>query len=330
MSARELLGLLADGGVHSGEKLAAQLQVSRTAVWKTIERLRQQGIGVNAQAREGYSLAAPVELLDAGRIETEISGDRRGLLTRLELHFEVKSTNTALFDGAHPAPGAACVCMTELQTEGRGRRGRPWFNAFGEGLALSMSWSFGDTPKGLSALSLAVGVGVARALRRLGAMGIALKWPNDIWFRDKKIGGVLIEMRSEAGGPAFVVIGVGLNIRPSRAVLRLIQSSGVAATGLVDACDTEPSRNAVAGAIIDELLGVLRQFAAQGFAPFRDEWLGLDALQQRPVSLLLGAETFTGTAGGIDEDGGLLLNMAGSVRKFVAGEASLRLQAQNA
>lgn len=327
MSAPELLRLLADGGVHSGERLAEHLQVSRTAVWKSIERLRSHGIGVQAQARAGYRLAAPVELLDAARIGRDISAGRKAALAQLQLHFEVESTNTLLLEGVHPPPGSAFACAAELQTQGRGRRGRPWINAFGEGLALSMSWSFAETPKDLSALSLAVGVGVARAARRFGAQHVGLKWPNDIWFRDKKIGGILIEMRSEAGGPAFVVIGVGMNLDPSPEALRVIQSTGVSAAGLVQACAVKPSRNALAGAIIDELLGVLRKFAARGFAPFRDEWLGLDALRHRPVNVLLGAEKLSGTAAGIDEDGGLLLDIGGTLRKFVSGEASLRIQA---
>ena len=335
MSARDLLQLLADGGVHSGERLAAHLQVSRTAVWKSIERLRGHGIGVQAQAREGYSLAAPVELLDAARIEEQISDARKPTLAQLQVLFEVDSTNTLLLEGAHPPPGAAFACLTELQTRGRGRRGRQWLGTFGEGLALSLSWSFADTPKDLSALSLAVGVAVARVARRLGAQHVGLKWPNDIWFRDRKLGGVLIEMRSEAGGPAFVVIGVGLNVNPTAATLDAIQRGGarggerggVAAAGLAQACPTGLSRNALAGAVIDELLGVLLQFAVDGFAPFRDEWSTLDALRNRPVRVLLGTDHFDGIAAGIDTDGGLLLDNGGQVRKFVSGEASLRLQA---
>jgi BirA family biotin operon repressor/biotin-[acetyl-CoA-carboxylase] ligase len=327
MSARELLQLLADGGVHSGERLAAHLQVSRTAVWKSIARLRGHGIGVQAQAREGYSLIAPVELLDAARIEQQISPAHKGVLAQLQLHFEVDSTNTLLLDGPHPPHGAAFACLTELQTQGRGRRGRQWLSAFGEGLALSLSWSFPDTPKDLSALSLAVGVAVARATRRLGAQHIGLKWPNDIWCRDRKLGGILIEMRTEAGGPAFVVIGVGMNVSPSAATLEMLQRGGVAAVGLAQACPAKPSRNALAGAVIDEMLGILQQFATDGFAPFRDEWSALDALRDRPVRVLLGATEFAGVAAGIDTDGGLLLEQDGRLRKFVSGEASLRLQA---
>ena len=327
MSARDLLQLLADGGVHSGERLAAHLQVTRTAVWKSVERLRGHGIGVQALAREGYSLAAPVELLDAVRIEQQVSAARNSVLAQLQVHFEVESTNTLLLEGAHPPPGVGFACLTELQTQGRGRRGRQWLSAFGEGLALSLSWSFADSPKDLSALSLAVGVAVARAAQRFGAQHIGLKWPNDIWFRDRKLGGVLIDMRSEAGGPAFVVIGVGLNVNPTAATLAAIQSGGVWAAGLAQACPASLSRNALAGAVIDEMLAVLQQFAVDGFAPFRDEWSALDALRNRPVRVLLGATEFTGIAAGIDADGGLLLDIDGQVRKFVSGEASLRLQA---
>jgi BirA family biotin operon repressor/biotin-[acetyl-CoA-carboxylase] ligase len=174
-------------------------------------------------------------------------------------------------------------------------------------------------------LSLGVGVAVARALLQVGAGGIALKWPNDIWFQDRKVGGVLVEIRAEAGGPAHVVIGVGLNVLLPAAARRAIEASGARVAAVADACGAPPSRNQVAGRLLDELLSMLVAFEASGFPAFRDEWAALDALRGRAVEVRLGDKITAGTARGADLDGALLLEVAGRLQRFVSGEASLRL-----
>jgi len=177
----------------------------------------------------------------------------------------------------------------------------------------------------LPGLSLGVGVAVARALQRAGARGIALKWPNDIWFEDRKIGGVLIELRAEASGPAHVVIGIGLNVFLPASARREIEAGGARAAAAADACAEAPSRNLVAGAILDELLSMLGQFEREGFAAFRDAWLALDALSGRPARVLLADKDISGTARGVDGEGALLLDTGDRVQRFMSGEASLRM-----
>jgi BirA family biotin operon repressor/biotin-[acetyl-CoA-carboxylase] ligase len=171
---------------------------------------------------------------------------------------------------------------------------------------------------------LGVGVAVARALQRAGALGVTLKWPNDIWFQNRKIGGVLIELRAEASGPAHVVIGIGLNVALPAAARREIEAGGVRVAAVADACAVAPSRNLVAGAILDELLSMLGQFEREGFASFRDAWTALDALNGRPARVLLGRTVVSGTARGVDPEGALLLETEGRLQRFVSGEASLR------
>jgi BirA family biotin operon repressor/biotin-[acetyl-CoA-carboxylase] ligase len=321
----QLLVLLADGELRSGESLAQQLGQTRAAVWKGVERLRALGIGVQALARRGYRLPVPVELLDAQLILRELSARTRPHLRALELLFEVDSTSTRLLAAAPPPRGLADVCSSELQHAGRGRLGRRWIAPFGSGLAISVAWSFSDAGRALPALSLGVGVAVARALVRVGAEGIALKWPNDIWFRDRKVGGVLVEIRAEAGGPAHVVIGVGLNVLLPAAARLEIEATGARVAAVADACDALPSRNRVAGTLLDELLSMLVEFESGGFPAFRDEWAGLDALKGRSVEVRLGDKITAGIARGADLDGALLLEVDGRLLRFVSGEASLRL-----
>jgi BirA family transcriptional regulator, biotin operon repressor / biotin---[acetyl-CoA-carboxylase] ligase len=320
-----LLMLLADGRLHSGEWLAQELGVSRAAIWKGIERLRMRGIDIEAVPRRGYRLRSAVELLDAGRVREAVDLGQAGRLRSLELLFDVDSTNTRLLAASPPPYGSADVVLTELQHAGRGRRGRHWVAPFGGSIALSMGWSFADASRASPALSLSVGVAIARALTRAGARGIALKWPNDIWFGDRKIGGVLLELRAEASGPAYVVIGVGINVTLATAVQGQIEASGVRIASVADACATVPSRNFIAGAIIDELLSMLVEFEREGFAAFREAWASLDALRDRPAQVLMGENTVSGTARGVDRQGALRLEREGRVQEFVSGEVSLRL-----
>jgi BirA family transcriptional regulator, biotin operon repressor / biotin---[acetyl-CoA-carboxylase] ligase len=319
-----LLVLLADGRLRSGEWLAKELGVSRAAVWKGVERLRALGLEVQALPRRGYRLASPVELLDARRIGAELEAPRRAQLRKLELLFEVDSTNSRLLGRPPPPLGQADVCTSELQHAGRGRRGRRWIAPFGAGVALSAAWTFSEGAGTLAALSLSVGVAIARALARAGAAGVTLKWPNDIWYGDRKMGGVLIELRAEAGGSAHVVIGLGLNVVLTAAARREIEAAGVRVASVADACSEAPSRNLVTGAILDELLGMLGEFEREGFAAFRDTWMALDALNGRPARVVLGGAVISGTARGVDAEGALLLETADGMQRFVSGEASLR------
>jgi BirA family transcriptional regulator, biotin operon repressor / biotin---[acetyl-CoA-carboxylase] ligase len=322
---RSLLALLVDGEPHSGAALARELKVNRAAVGEGIERLRAQGIEIMTLARRGYRLSKAVELLDARRIRAALRETRELKLRRLEVLLEVDSTNSRLLGLPSPPAGQADVCMSELQHSGRGRRGRRWIAPFGDSLAMSLGWAWRDATRVDPTLSLAVGVAIVRALARAGARGICLKWPNDVWFNDRKIGGVLLELKADTSGSAHVVIGVGLNVSLSVAARREIEEAGVSAAAVADACSGAVSRNGLAGALLDELLSMLEQFEREGFAPFRDSWLGLDALHGRSAQVLAGDRAISGTVRGVDADGALLLESAGVMQRFISGEVSLRL-----
>jgi len=319
-----LLMRLVDGRPHSGGSLARELGVSRDAICNGIDRLRAQGVDIQTLAQRSYGLAAPVELLDARRIRDTLRDDRGATLRGLEVLFEVDSTNTRLLALTPPPQGRADVCMSELQHAGRGRRGRRWIAPFGAGIAMSLGWSFPDASHAKPALSLAAGVAIARALQRTGAHDIRLKWPNDVWFNARKVGGVLLELRVQ-DGLAHVVIGVGLNVSLTAAARREIEATGVRAAAAADACPQPVSRNVLAGALLDELLSMLGRFEREGFAPFRDAWIGLDALRDRRARVIAGESAISGTARGVDEDGALLLESGGRIQRLVSGEVSLRL-----
>ena len=269
-----------------------------------------------------------VEVLDGRLIRAQLQIQHEQRLHSFEVPLQIDSTNTRLLSGSPPPLGSADVCIAESQHAGRGRRGRPWVSPPGASIALSMGWTFRETQRDLPALSLAAGVAVARALFRTGARDVMLKWPNDIWFRDRKIGGVLLESRADAAGPAFVVIGIGINVSLSVEARLELEQGGVRAGALADACPSLPSRNQVAGAILDELFGMLLQYELDGLAPFLAPWASLDALRDRASRVSTGEHWIAGRARGVDEEGALLLEVDGQIRKFNSGEASLRLEGE--
>lgn len=324
---RPLLGLLATGEPRPGIGLARALAVPESDVAAGIEQLRALGIEITASPQGLRLGAGALELLDVDAIRAGLREEAASRLHRLEVLFEVDSTNTRLLESPPPPADLANAALAELQHAGRGRQGRRWISPFGASLALSLGWTFRDAARFDSTLSLAVGVAVSRALGKLGARGIGLKWPNDVWFNDRKLGGVLVETRI-CGDTAHTVLGVGLNLSLSGDARRRIGSDEPAA--LDEACRPAVSRNALAAALLGELLSMLPLFERHGFEAFRDEWRSLDALRGRPARVLLAQGAVQGIARGVDADGGLLLESGGTVEKFISGEASLRLIAGEA
>ena len=324
MSGRaELLRLLSDGALHSGEELAAALSISRAAVWKRLQQLESWGIACEARPGSGYRLEAPVELLDAAQIRDRLPQAARAMLRMLEVHESLASTSDRLLAVDDLPPGRFDACLAEFQSAGRGRRGRHWVAPFASGLCLSINWSFRDAPAMLGALSLAAGVAALRALGRLGFVRLSLKWPNDILGGDAKLGGILIDLRGEAAGPAYVVVGMGINVRLPQAARERLAAEGVEVTDLA-ALGGTPGRNDLAAVLIAELAQALVEFGARGLAAFSAEWQAADALTGRPVRVLQGGQPLEGLARGVDGDGALLLEVDGARRRILSGEVSIR------
>lgn len=323
---RALLALLADGHLHSGPELAARLDVSRTAVWKVVGELRQIGVEIASVDRRGYRLAGPCELLDAAAIRRAAGHPGRPFPCEVEVHFATESTNEFLYAAPAPPAGSPRVVFAEIQLAGRGRRGRSWLAPFGSGLTFSIAWSYPEVPAELSALSLALGVQVADTLRSAGAGETMLKWPNDIVWRHRKLGGLLIQLRLEAGGAASVVVGLGLNVALSaeaRSSLALPDATPVA--DLREAMGGQlPARNALAGRLLAAMRDGLERFGGEGFAPFAARWQELDSLSGAEVRVTQSTGSIVGRALGADRDGALRVESGGRIERYLAGDVSLR------
>jgi BirA family biotin operon repressor/biotin-[acetyl-CoA-carboxylase] ligase len=318
-----LFAKLADGQFHSGEGLAAELAVSRSAVWKAARVLRELGATVHAVRNRGYRLPVAAEPLDGGKIRALLGEAARERVRRLDTVWTVGSTNTLLLERANPPAGSSEALLAEYQTAGRGRRGRNWVAPPGGSICLSLSWMFRGVPRDLGALGLVVGVCALRALMRLGVDRVRLKWPNDLLVDDRKLGGILIELRAESAGPACVVIGIGLNVALGAPLLEKIATMGLAPTDLA-AAGLKEARNAVAAGLISSFVQGLLEFERDGLKPFVREWMEADALRGRPVTVAAAEACVKGVARGIDLDGALLVETPQGLLRFISGDVSVR------
>lgn len=318
-----LIDALAPGEWQSGEVLAAEAGVTRAALAKRVTHLREWGLQVDAEAGRGYRLAQPLQRLDAARIRAALPAIARDRLRSVEVLARTDSTNQRLLEAdAAQDPQAL---FAELQTAGRGRRGREWRSPFGANLYLSLGWSFPAWPPQLSALSLAVGVACARALRRAGLQQVMLKWPNDLRVGDDKLGGILIEQRGEAGGACRVVIGIGINVSMSAEQAGVLGQPWTSLQAALASSERKlPERNAVAASLLAELVAALTEFESAGFASFVADWSTLDATANQPVRIEGGGEPLQGIARGVDAQGALIVEAQGRRHHIHAGEVSLR------
>ncbi|SFN78224.1 BirA family transcriptional regulator, biotin operon repressor / biotin-[acetyl-CoA-carboxylase] ligase [Izhakiella capsodis] len=311
----KLVSILADGEFHSGEHLGEQLGMSRAAINKHMQTLREWGLDIFTLTGKGYSLSAPIQLLNEQSLAAQLDDGNVSVIPVID------STNQYLLENmATLRPGA--VCVAEYQQAGRGRRGGQWFSPFGANLYFSMYWRLEQGPAAAMGLSLVIGIVMAEVLQNLGAHGVRVKWPNDLYLNDRKLAGILVELTGKTGDAAHVVLGAGINLSmrlpdPSMVNQRWInlQEAGI-----------DIDRNALAAKLINQLRISLAEFERNGLTPFTKRWANLDNFLNRPVKLLIGDREILGTARGIDEQGALLLEQNGVVKPWIGGEISLRSQ----
>jgi BirA family biotin operon repressor/biotin-[acetyl-CoA-carboxylase] ligase len=312
----QLLDLLADGEFHSGDTLAQCLCVSRASVFNALTEAEAFGIALQRVHGRGYRLSQPWQRLDGQQICLALAEVAPRF--QLEILQQATSSNALLLQRATQSAPSGSVLAVELQTAGRGRRGRIWHSGLGNALTFSVLWRFECGLNALSGLSLAVGVAIVRALQRFAARGVQLKWPNDVLTAHGKLGGVLIEAQGDMLGPCAVVIGIGVNCSLP---LHLEQRIDQASSALDQVCGQMPGRNQLLAALLQELARVLDEFAQRGFANLRAEWESHHARQDAAISLHLpDGSVMTGIARGVSDTGELRVETARGLCRFNSGE----------
>ncbi|WP_147200227.1 bifunctional biotin--[acetyl-CoA-carboxylase] ligase/biotin operon repressor BirA [Pantoea sp. CCBC3-3-1] len=310
-----LIGILADGEFHSGEQLGEQLGMSRAAINKHIQTLKDWGIDVFTVTGKGYSLPLPIQLLNEQTIASHLDHGRLAVIPVID------STNQYLLERMNELQSGD-ACVAEYQQAGRGRRGRQWFSPFGSNLYLSMYWRLEQGPLAAMGLSLVIGIVTAEVLQALGASDVRVKWPNDLYLKDRKLAGILVELTGKTGDAAQIVIGTGINLAMNSPDTTVVNQGWI---NLQEAGVTI-DRNKLAASLVNKMRESLQLFEREGLAPFIDRWSELDNFINRPVKLLIGEREILGIARGIDQQGGLILEQDGVRKSWVGGEISLRPQ----
>jgi BirA family biotin operon repressor/biotin-[acetyl-CoA-carboxylase] ligase len=314
----DLIELLSDGQYHDGETIGRQLNMTRSAVWKAIKKLKQYDITIHAIKNKGYALLEPLKLLNKKNILDNIKNNIKNISPQeVEIFEHIDSTNNYLklfFN----QPGLR-ICLAEMQTKGRGRLHRDWYSPFGQNIYLSSFYFFHRDISDLAGLSLVVSLAVVKTLMpyRL-SHPVLVKWPNDVICDGKKLSGSLVEVQAEANDISRAIIGVGLNVNMLHNKDHCISQPWVSLRELVG---YYIDRNQLCVNLIQHLFAYLQKFEKHGFACFLEEWNMVDGLKGQAVNLKsIGAE-INGQVKGISEQGHLLLKLDnGLVKSFSSGE----------
>ena len=313
---RRIIELLSSGEFYSGEAIGQLLGISRAAVSKHIKSLNALGLDIFSVTGRGYKLAKGIQLLEAEKIRQHMSRISKNNIDILNI---VTSTNDFIKQNKANL-NSGDVCVAEAQTDGRGRQGRKWVSPFGCNLYFSMHWRFEQGYKVLSGLSLLVGIAVCQSLEKLGIEGMKLKWPNDIYWDNKKLAGVLVELEGQMDASCDCIIGIGLNIALANHVDGIDQPW----TDVKTITGNEVDKNQLVGTLIETLLNTIPIFEQSGLASFLNYWVRRDLFINQPVNLILGNKQVSGISRGIGESGELLIEHDGQLNTYHGGEISVR------
>jgi len=312
-----IVDLLGDGEFVSGAVLAQAIGVSRTAVWKHLNKLESWGVPIEKSKGRGYRITDGMELLHEQQILDGIPKATRQLLDGILVLDTTDSTNNVVRSEIEKDSPQGFVCFAERQSTGRGRHGRQWVSPFGRNLYMSLSWHFEEGAAALEGLSLAVGVCVASVVESFGVSNVALKWPNDILLDQKKVGGVLLEMMGDPVGRCQVVVGVGIN-------LGMTEGLAIDQPWADLNSYAQISRNQLASALLSELLPMLDAYSVTGFKAHHAKWESFDAYRDGPIKLITPRTTVRGLGRGVTATGAIQIEVGGVIKAFSGGEISLR------
>lgn len=262
--------------------------------------------------------------LDTDLIYRSLNAGSRAALDSFDVFEVLPSTNTWLMQQERHDPGRFRAVLAEHQTAGRGRQGKHWISPPNAGICLSLAYTFKQSPNNLSCLTLAAGVGVAKALQAFGAENVKLKWPNDIYVGDAKLGGILTDAQTTAAGCITTICGVGINV-DFGAVSNAGDLSNVdyPVTDLYSHIEKPIERSLIATAVIDQLIRVIGHFEAEGLEPFRVDWSDYDWLKGKLIEVIMPDSRVSGVAGGIDANGALRVTTGQGSRRVYTGSVTV-------
>ncbi len=305
----------------SGEEIAKKLGVSRTAVWKHIKELREVGYEIKSQPRSGYVLEDVPDRLLAEEIKNGLKTQFIG--KNIVFFDEVDSTNDVAKQLAAQGASAGTVVVAEAQGKGRGRLDRSFFSPAGKGIWFSVILRPHILPQEAPKCTFLAAVAVAMAMEHFG-LRAEIKWPNDILYKGKKLTGILTEISAEIDRISYIVIGTGINVNiKAKEFPKELRDK---ATSLSIMKGEDVQRISFFQAVLEALDELCCLLEDDGFSPIITRWRKYAVTLGQDVRVLGigGKESFDGRAVDIDEEGALLVETTGGVRRVLAGDVSLR------
>lgn len=297
----------------SGEQISSGLSISRSAVWKHIEKLRTLGYEFDAVPHLGYRLRKTPDRLYPQEIRFALRAHTIG--KEIVYYDIVDSTNTAAYHLAKKGAPEGMVILAEAQTKGKGRLSRNWASPKQKGIYMSVILRPELTPFQAPKITLLAAVSAALAIRDYSGVPALIKWPNDILANGKKIGGILTEMEAEPDTVKFLILGIGINVNARASELPKGASSIFEETG------NKTSRVELVRAVLERLDENYTLFKREGFSPIKKEWRNLSATLGRRVRVTCMDKKVEGEATDIDSDGGLKIRLDnGFYEKVMAGD----------
>lgn len=311
----KVLNLLQNGEVWSGQELARQLDISRTAIWKQIETLKQEGYEIETLPRKGYQLLGRTDRLD----EPAFVSFRRGRFGQSVYAYEVVDTTQRIaHELAQNDAQEGTLIISEEQTAGRGQLGRSWHNPSHVNIAASIILRPELPIRDASKLTLMAASAFARALQKRD-IPVKIKWPNDLLLNGKKVGGILTEMQTEGERIQAVILGFGMNVNSELIPPELIHraTSIKLETGIIH------RRSELLAYLLEELEKEYDVFLQSGFAPIQQNWLNYAAYLNQFITLTASNSIKEGIMRGISEEGALLLEQNKKVESIYSAEISV-------
>jgi len=310
------------GAWVSGESLSNEMSVSRTAIWKHVRKLKEEGYLIKSSPKKGYLLSRDSDLLLPNEIRERLSTRVFG---KMDIHYfkELDSTNMKAKNLAEGGAREGTVVIAESQTAGRGRRGREWFSSSsGNGIYATLILRPAMSPIGAPRITLMTAVAVAEALLSLVELDVKIKWPNDILIKGRKLAGILTEITTEMDAVNYILVGLGLNVNtPSESFPKEIREK---ATSIFIETGAQFSRTRLIRTCLEQFEKYYEMFKENEFSSIIHRWKQLSDIVGKNISVGVIGQEHMGEVVDIDDDGVLILkDDQGRIQRIISGDVTL-------
>lgn len=316
----EILKMLREtDGYVSGQELCNKFGVSRTAVWKAINQLKENGYEIEAVQNKGYHLLSAPDVMDQTELESIHATEWAGC----EIYYfdSIDSTNTKAKELAEEGHPSGTLVVADRQTAGKGRRGRSWESPTGIGIFMTLMLKPEINPNHASMLTLVAAMATTRAIRRVTGVPAMIKWPNDIVMNGKKVCGILTEMSAQFDYINHIVIGIGINVHNEDFPEEIAQT----ASSLYLESGQHIHRASLIEAFLEEFEDVYAEYLkTEDMEGLMKEYDSMLVNRGRQVRVLDPKEPFEGKAMGITKKGELIVDTWESRKLVSSGEVSVR------